>query len=687
MRVFILILSLWFSSALTFASESERVDTGHVYAQLVSSHYSAAPGESFHLALRTELDEGWHTYWRNSGDSGEPVQITWAVPDTLSHGDIIWPLPETIATGPIINYGFEGVPYFPVEFTISDEAIIGETLLIEADIYYLVCETLCVPESTVLSLQVFVGEPELNDRWNDAISIANSRSPTLGDIKGGVATDGADVVFTFNNLPQSADVSKAHFFPFELGVVDHSSPQKLTAGESGLQIRTGAGFDWEKGEPKTAAGVLRYYVNGEPAGQEVSVAVGESVSIGSVKSANVSAAGLGLWGAILGAFIGGLILNLMPCVFPVISIKALSVAKQAHAGKSTIRREGWIYTAGVVTTFMALTAILLILKSGGEAAGWGFQLQSPKITAGLAILLFVIGLNLLGVFDIGTGLQNTGGALTEKQGWLGTFSTGALAVIVATPCTAPFMAGAVGYALAQSGMVTFAVFMALALGFAAPFLLLSYAPSVLARFPKPGPWMVRFREFLSFPMFAASIWLLWVLTLQAGEKGLLVALISILLIGFAIWLFKNSKLISRILGAAALITALILPLYLHPQAVAINHANMEPWSTQRVDELRAEGRNVFIDFTAAWCVTCQANKKVVLDRPDVQKMFEDTNTAFLVADWTNKNDVIANELARHGRSGVPLYLLYPPGHNDVSPLILPQILSKTVIEDSIKSLN
>jgi thiol:disulfide interchange protein DsbD len=370
-------------------------------------------------------------------------------------------------------------------------------------------------------------------------------------------------------------------------------------------------------------------------------------------------------------------------VFPVISIKALSVAKLAHEDRSKIRREGWIYTAGVMVTFLALTIFLLVLKSGGESVGWGFQLQSPKVTAALAILLFLIGLNLLGVFEIGTGLQGVGGGLATRGGSWGTFFTGALAVIVATPCTAPFMAPAIGFALTQPALVTLAVFMSLAIGFAAPFLLLAYAPGLLTKLPKPGPWMVRFKEFLSFPMFAAVIWLLWILTQQAGEKGLTLTLIAILAISFAIWLFKGESKVSKLLAAIAFIGGLALPFTLHNKAVALTHPNMEAWSTEKIKTLRAEGQAVFVDFTAAWCVTCQANKKLVLDKADVQDIFARTNTAFLVADWTNKNDVIADELARHGRSGIPLYLYYPPGHDDVSPKILPQILSKSVIEETL----
>lgn len=692
-RAAFIFFSFLFTLSSVWAAESETVDTGYVNAQLVSGHDVVAPGQSFYIALRTQLDPKWHTYWRNPGDSGEPVQITWSASESLTYGDIVWPLPDTIPTGPIINYGFEGTPYFPVEFKVADDASIGDILNVEADVYYLVCYDVCVPEDAKLNISLSVGEPVEHGRWRDMIARALGDAPKLGSIEAGVIKDGDKAVFNFANLPEG-NYENAYFFPFEQGIIDHSAPETFYSAEAGQQMRTVAGFGWDKGLPKNASGVLRFEQDGKAVGIEVQIKPGTEAAIGAVSGLDAakpsgpsSVAAIGLWTAIFGAFVGGLILNLMPCVFPVISIKALSVAKMAHEDRSKIRREGWIYTAGVVATFLALTIFLLVLKSGGESVGWGFQLQSPKVVAGLAILLFVIGLNLLGVFEIGTGLQGVGGGLAEKGGSMGTFFTGALAVIVATPCTAHFMAPAIGFALVQPAIVTLAVFMALAIGFAAPFLLLAYAPNLLAKLPKPGAWMVRFREFLAFPMFAAVIWLLWILTQQAGEKGLSLTLITLLAIGFALWLFKSPKKLFKGVAALALISGLALPFTLHNSEVALTHPNMEAWSNEKIKTLRADGQAVFVDFTAAWCVTCKANKKLVLDKPDVQDIFARTNTAFLVADWTNKNDVIAEELARHGRSGVPLYLYYPPGNNDVSPVILPQILSKSVIDEVLSQTN
>ncbi len=676
-------------SATAWAAETELVDTGRVNAQLISSHDRVAPGESFHIALRTVLDLDWHTYWRNPGDSGEPVQITWSAPDMVSYQDIVWPLPKPIPTGPIINYGFEDVPIFPVEFTVSENAQPGDVLQIDADIYYLVCKDICIPESTELAIDIEVGEAVIDGRWNDVISAALSDAPAPERAEAGMMRQGDQVVLQVAGL-SDAGFDNAYYFPFEQGVIDHSAPQKLDIGDNGFRIAMTPGFSWEGGAPVSADGVIRFTRDGQTRGGEITVNVGDVPDVGLAPLGNGGAAAsgpsIGFLGAIIGALIGGLILNLMPCVFPVISIKALSIANSAHGERAKVRREAWLYTLGVIATFLGLTAILLALKAGGAELGWGFQLQSPRLVAGLALLLFVIGLNLLGVFEIGTGLQGTGQSLTQNKGWAGSFFTGVLAVIVATPCTAPFMAGAIGYALAAPALSTFAVFMALAIGFALPFLLIAYVPGLINRLPKPGPWMARFKEFLAFPMFGAAIWLVWVLSFQAGDQGVLWVLSAMLLLAFAIWLFKRESALAKILGAIALLGAVALPLSLKSIHQDIEVKGIA-WSPETVSELRAEGRAVFVDFTAAWCVTCKVNERLVLNTEPVKQAFIDTNTAFVVADWTNQNDEIARELERHGRSGVPLYLLYPPGHNSVSPDILPQILTKDMLIDRLQGVS
>ena len=685
--IFSLIASLLFLlSAGAQASESEPVDTGKVVAQLVSSHETAAAGDTIYVALRTMLDEHWHTYWRNPGDSGEPVQIEWTLPEGAAAGDIVWPLPSTIATGPIVNYGFEGIPYFPVPITLPRSAQPGETLRLEAGVYYLVCKDVCIPESADLSLDILIGDPVKNGRWAPAIELALAAAPKPSNILVGISESNGQVTAQFGNLPKG-DFTKAFFFPYDQGVLLPGDPQVQRAASQGFELKAGSDYAWQNTLPEHLDGVLKFVQDGQDVGVIVQAGVGKTINIGkTAPSPNASPAGVSFWGAVISAFIGGLILNLMPCVFPVISIKALSLAKSAHTDRERIRKEGWLYTFGVLAAFLLLTIIVLLIKQAGTNVGWGFQLQSPKVVGVLALLLFAIGLNLLGVFEFGTALQNTGSGLAAQGGNSGAFFTGALAVVVATPCTAPFMAGAIGYAMAQPALIMICVFMALAVGFALPFLLLAYMPRLLTKLPKPGPWMVRFRELLAFPMLSASIWLVWVLSLQAGADGVALVLIAMLLLGFALWCFKRTGL-TKGLGLLCLVAAAALPLTANSSgasAQASNHMiERQAWSPETVEKLRAGGQNVFVDFTAAWCVTCKVNERLVLETSEAKALFESSGTAFLVADWTNKNDEIATELARHGRSGVPLYLVFKAGNDDVNPVILPQVLTQSVLRDAL----
>jgi len=673
-----------------FGRQTEALDTGRVTASIISSLDRVAPGGTVWVALQTELDEGWHTYWRNPGDSGEPVQLTWILPQGVDLGPIAWPLPNPIPTGPIVNYGFEGAPLFPVELTIPETVQTGETLSLTLDFYYLVCADICIPEEGQLKLELDIGEPVGDQLWGPQIEAAVLASPRLGNIVGaadvsrGVEND--ILTLTFADLPEG-QVSDAYFFPFDQGVLGHSAAQNFRRGDTGIALVTEPEFLWTNDIPETIEGVLKYSLDGVVRGEVVTVATHSTLDIGQRGQSGKS---MGLFAAAFGALLGGLILNLMPCVFPIISLKALSLAKTAHGDRLPAQRGAWAYTLGVLLTFTILAGVLIIFKAAGAQIGWGFQLQSPKVVGVLALLLFVIGLNLLGLFEIGTRLQGVGDGLASRGGLSGSFFTGVLAVIVATPCSAPFMASAVGYALAQPALTTLIVFLSLGFGFALPFLLLGYIPGLLAKLPKPGPWMEIFRQVLAFPMFAAAIWLVWVLILQTGANGAGLLLIAMLLAGFAVWLQRGGSSILKGLALIAALGALALPLSLSTAsaggATGVKTASLEAeiWSPERVAELRAEGRPVFVDFTAAWCVTCKVNEQLVLKTDRTQALFERTNTAFLIADWTNRDAQIAAELERYGRAGVPLYLAYPKSHKDVIGLVLPQNLSFSLLEDMLE---
>ena len=688
MRALLITFFLWlFAVGSAFATTSLSVDTGRVEASLLSSHYRVAPGQTFQIALKTELDEYWHTYWRNPGDSGEPVQINWVLPETVSAGEIVWPLPAPIPTGPIINYGFEGEPLFPVPFTVAEDAPIGSLIEVQADVYYLVCKDICIPEDGTLRLVVQVAEiSEINDRNAAAIAEAIDAAPREIDVRAAMQANEGNLSIQFADLPEG-DFSDAYFFPNNNTILTHSDPQSVTVGETGIEIRTTASFGWGDGFTDPQQGVLAFNHDGERVGRIVTVIPnGSPIDVGAVGSnAPATTASIGLIGAIFGAFVGGLILNLMPCVFPVISLKALSLAKSAHAERAVARKQAWAYALGIFATFALLVFVLLGIKATGAALGWGFQLQNPVVVGLVALLLFAVGLNLIGAYEISGGsYQGAGASLADKGGLSGSFFTGALAVLVATPCTAPFMASAIGYALAQPAFTTFIVFMALAAGFSAPFVVLAYAPGLLMKLPKPGPWMVRLREVLAFPMFAAALWLVWVVGNQAGVDGIAIVLIAMLLFALSIWLFQRRGA-WRIIGGVALLLAIALPFAARtaPATVSVDLA-MQAWSPERVAELRAEGRAVFVDFTADWCVTCKVNERIVLSKSSVKQAFVETNTAFLIADWTNKNDEIARELESYGRAGVPLYLYFPAGDNSVRGEVLPQILTSDLVISKLK---
>jgi thiol:disulfide interchange protein DsbD len=393
---------------------------------------------------------------------------------------------------------------------------------------------------------------------------------------------------------------------------------------------------------------------------------------------------MGLVQAIAFALLGGLILNLMPCVFPVLSMKAASIAVHAQHGEKA-RTQGLAFLAGVIVTFLVLAAVLLAAKAAGGAVGWGFQLQSPPVIAGLTLLMLLIALNFAGLFEIGLSVQGAGDSLASRGGVSGSFFTGALAVVVAAPCSAPFMAGAVGFALAQPAIVALSVFLALAIGFALPFTALTFAPGLLKLMPRPGPWMNVFKTVLAFPMLGAAAWLAWVFTSQVGVRALPFLFAAAILTALGAWLFgmgqRQMALRPRLILQSALPLMLLASAYLVAKSDRAE-AKAEPWTPARVAELRAEGRPVLVNFTAAWCVTCQVNEGAAFSSPAVADAFAKTKAVYLKADWTNRDDTIAAALAEHGRAGVPLYLVYPAGGGE--PEVLPQFLTPGIVTAALE---
>lgn len=672
-----------------------------VEASLHSSRAAVAPGERFTIVLREAINDGWHTYWRNPGDSGEPTTLTWTLPAGWRAGDIQWPAPEAVPYSILVNYGYEGEVLFPVEISVPANARPGSTVTLTAAANWLVCSDVCVPEDATLTLSVPVAAQGRDDpQWAARIADAVANIPRRQD--GVTATIGTgDPAPLSVALPNASDVRNVRFFPFERGVVKAAEPQHASVGAGGASFSLTP--DLRPLGEAPLAGLVVYETQANGAwvrrGVEILAEPGAAIAGTDERRASMSddyalaelegritanavptesLSALALLAALGLAFLGGLILNIMPCVLPVLSVKALQFAGGVKAGEA--RRHGVLYFAGVMVTFLALAGVLIALRGAGEAVGWGFQLQAPWVTSLLALLFFVIGLNLLSVFEFGSGAQNVGSGLASRGGDMGAFFTGALAVVAATPCTAPFMAGAIGAALTQSAPTTLLIFAALGLGFALPLTLLHFVPGLQKLIPKPGVWMERAKNVLAFPMFGAAIWLVWVFTQQAGADGTVALLTLFVAVTFLILAARWGRMW---LAFGALVLAVTGAFIWKPLVGVETHEVVasEPWSAARVSELQGEGRAVFVNFTAAWCVTCKVNE-VTAFTPRVAGAMSDTNTAYLVGDWTNRNGDIAAALAEHGRAGVPLYLYYPADGGE--PRVLPQVLTESLLLQTVE---
>ena len=668
--------------------------TKHVTAELLSEHVTLRPGTTAWVALYFQIIPKWHTYWRNAGDSGEATRIDWVLPKGYAAGDIVWLPPERLPVGPLVNYGYSDEAIHLVPITVPKDARPGEAAIFTANASWLVCEEVCIPEEGVLKLSLPVaGDPPIADfRAGPIFAKARAALPKPSPWTAQYAFNGKKFRLDVAAPGLKREVIEdAWFYPYGHGVVKYAAAQKLSVTDRGLTLEAQRG---RATEPISSVGGLlvieEKLVDGEMATQAFRLAATE---------ANPAAL-IGFWEAVLLAVLGGLILNLMPCVLPVLAVKALGFASHANEGRG-MGRHGAAYTLGVLASFAIVGAVLLAVRGAGEAAGWGFQLQEPVFVLLMAWLMVLIGLNFAGLFEIGGRLVGIGSGLAGRSGLSGSFFTGVLAVIVATPCTAPFMGAAVGFGLSQPAAVAMAVMLALGLGLALPFLLLSMAPGLLRLVPKPGPWMVRFKQFLAFPMFATAAWLVWVLSLQAGDTALLGALAGAILLAFAVWLWQASAGAARFwrpiglsLAAIAVIAAFALVRYADSGAPVPANAGetagatggglvWEPFSETVLTARRAEGRPVFVNFTAAWCITCIANEKVVLRLDSVGQAIEKARMAMLKGDWTRRDPAITKHLAAFGRSGVPLYVIYPPQGSAKKPMILPQILTEGIVIGAI----
>ncbi len=688
----------------SLAADRSVVTTAQVRAELLAhAPDGVGPGKPLWLGLQIEHQPHWHTYWKNPGDSGLPTTLAWTLPPGVTAAEIDWPAPSRLPIGPLINHGYEGTLMLPVAITVP-AGFNADRLDVKLRADWLVCKTECIPESGEFSLSLSTTQAIAGHAA--AFDAALARRPVA--VAGATARlDGDTLVWTARGLPAAVQGRNAVFYAETAGVIETAAPIKQQWQGDEWSARVPLAVQRSE-SPAQMAAVLRFdgadgghgwRIEAPVQGTWPAVAPLPELSPPPREAAPVvtAARATSLALAIAFALVGGLLLNLMPCVFPVLSLKVLSFADHAK-DRRWLAIGGMAYTAGVVLSFVALAALLLVLRAAGEQIGWGFQLQSPGFVAALAVLFTLIGLNLLDVFEVGSVLPGSVGGLRLKHPALDAFLTGVLAVAIASPCTAPFMGAALGTALTLPTVQALSVFAALGLGMALPYLAVSLLPALARALPRPGMWMVRLRALLAFPMFATVVWLVWVLGRQVGIDGAAALLAVLVAAGFAAWTFgpRGFGRTARVgFGAVALLglgaaLMLALPLWGAAPAVAADKATAasaqwQPWSAQRVAELQAQGKPVFVDFTAAWCVTCQYNKRTTFANAELLADFEARGVKLLRADWTSRDAAISAELARLGRSGVPVYAIYMPGAGDV-PVLLSELPSVAEVRAALAKL-
>ena len=686
MRQLFLCFLMLLAAALPSAASAQYGDAPETQIKLYAERPEIVPGEPLALAVSFTVKPGWHLYWKNPGDTGFAPTARWSLPEGTAVDDFAFPTPSAFSFADFTNYGYLKSFDLLTEVTVP-VGYAGETVDVGAKVEWLSCDDkICVPEGGDVAISLPVAQ-QASAAVDTSFAQIREALPLPADWAASAVVTEEDFVAQIDVPFMQQDVGAIQLFPETGGLIVYEAPQTVTwTGDSQIQIRIDAQRDSLPGPVKAVLKVTPK-AGGPARGYALELAPSDfDVTAPTTQGGAVSALGLtaSLPTALAFAFVGGLILNLMPCVFPVLSLKALSFAKSGGESAGAARAEGWFYTAGVVLSFLALAGVLLGLRAAGSQLGWGFQLQSPVMVAALALVMFVVGLNLLGAFEVSGRLAGVGQSwLSQQSGGVQSFATGVLATVVATPCTAPFMATALSFALTQPAPAALLIFFCLGFGLALPFLLLSYIPALQRRLPKPGAWMDTFKQLLAFPMFATMLWLLWVLSNQSGSEGVLLTSAIALLIGFALWALQRGRGVSgkaaRLYPAAALGALVIAALgfaqidYSRQLQEAVPaDLSAETFSEARLADLSGGDAPVFVYFTADWCITCKANERLALKTETVRDAFAAAGVKTLVADWTRRDEKIAAVLARYGRAGVPLYLFYPAGSRE--PIELPQIL-------------
>jgi thiol:disulfide interchange protein DsbD len=687
----LLVIILFLCVAAVAPSSARAQDAADlVKVELLAEPASVAPGEPFTVGIKLSMKEHWHTYWRNPGDSGEPTQVTWKLPQGFVAGELEWPAPSLIRVGPVASFGYEGDAILLARITPPRDRKAGTSVNLAADIAYIVCEKICIPGEASVSLSLPVSERSGSSPANAVFDAARSRLPQPSPWKTTFSTNAKAI--TVSLRAQGDAIRAAQFFPYDNTLIDNSAPQVLRREGQTTQVSIERS-QIAKSLPQRVDGVLvlEEDVGGTTASHAFVIEAAPSAGGATAES------GMTLFYAVISALIAGVILNLMPCVFPVLSIKILHLTEHRGETPRRVRLHGIAYALGVLACFTMLAGVLHGLRTAGAEIGWGFQLQSPLVVATLAFIMFAMGLSLSGILTIGTSLTRVGGSRLLQQGGLsGSFFAGVLATVVATPCTAPFMGASIGFALTQPFVVGLAVFLALGLGLALPFLVLAFVPGLQRLLPRPGRWMETLKQLLAFPLYATAAWLIWVLSFQVGSTGLLAALAGLVLIAFGAWAYSSSQGLSNVWGrvlqgvaAGSAIGAIALAVVIGqssptgPGTEVVTSAGSETFSDQKLRALLASGEPVFVNMTAAWCITCLVNERTALSTGAVREAFASKRVTYLKGDWTNRNPEITRLLEKFGRSGVPLYVLY---RGDNEPVLLPQILTQSLVLEALEKI-
>ena len=666
LRLALVLFLICFFPHSTFSNS--YFNTGQSSVTLLTESNQVGGEETLLVGLEFNLSPGWHTYWENPGDSGEGASIKWNLPSGFKASTILWPGPKRIPVEPLMTYGYEDKALLLTEIKSPKE--FSNPVKISAKINWLTCKDICIPQEGQVDMTLIKGPKVANQFTSKLKEVAltvpkNFPSP----YRVSVINEG------------SRNISEAYFFPNEYGLINYTADQKLERNDNSFSLELSSAEVQLK--TNTLKGVLKLKVDG--------IKEFYTLDLPLEKNTNNPLVTISLLTAIIFAFLGGIILNAMPCVFPILSIKILSFIEQSQGSKEKLFHHGLVFSAGVLTTFLAVSALLIFLRASGEAIGWGYQLQSPWVVSLLIYLFVVIGIVFMGNIVLGSSFGNLGTLVQNQKDLTSSFFTGVLAVIVASPCTAPFMGPALGLALLQPGLKSIVIFLALGIGFSLPYLILSIYPQLLSKLPKPGEWMQTLKQIMAFPMWASALWLAWVLSSQVDMQSVFAVLLGALLIALGLWLLEKTQNSASILRRVTLIFSLglmIFSIWLLPITSDNNSPNLKneenAFSVQKLNSLRSEQKMVFLNFTADWCITCKVNEAIALNQDKVKKVLDEKNIIYLKADWTRKDPEIASMLASYGRTGVPLYLLFP---SQGDPIILPELLTEDLLLDFLKEIN